>query len=229
MSKSATILEAKNLEKYFIDGSERLEVFRGLNFSLRAGERVAIIGPSGSGKSTLLYLLGGLDAPNSGSVHINGRNIITMSESTRATWRNLHIAYVLQQHHLLREFNTLENVALPLLIRGESRHLSMTKARNLLESIGLGDRLHHFPEQLSGGQAQRAAIAQALVGAPKCVLMDEPTGNLDEESTNIIKDLLIDLSVKHQVAILLATHNMDLANAMQTRLLLRSGQLVPKK
>jgi lipoprotein-releasing system ATP-binding protein len=215
----------RQVQKSFSDGSEQTHVLSKLDFTLHAGERIAIMGPSGSGKTTLLYLLGGLDKPDSGIVHINGRDTRELSEAALGTWRNLHLAYVLQQHHLLREFNTLENIAMPLLIRGTPRAEAEERAHLLLIAVGLKDRARHYPEQLSGGQAQRAAIAQALIGRPKCVLMDEPTGNLDHKNSNNIKELLLELSVKHELAMVLATHNMQLAQAMQKRMLLRDGKL----
>ena len=230
MSKtSEPILEARQLTKYFLDGGKRSRVLSNLDFSVKAGERVSITGPSGSGKTTLLYLLGGLDRSQDGTVLINGRDIHDMNETKLSAWRNLHLAYVLQQHHLLREFNTLENIAIPLLIRGISKKQAMQEARALLHSVGLERHIHHYPEQLSGGQAQRAAIAQALIGKPKCILMDEPTGNLDKENTIKIKELLIELSVKDEFAIVLATHNLELTQAMQTRWSLQDGQLIPAK
>lgn len=222
-----TVIRADNIEKSFVDGDERLCVLSGLSINLQAGERVAITGPSGTGKTTLLYLLGGLDRPDSGTIYVSGRNISEMSESACATWRNLNLAYVFQQHHLLREFSALENVALPLLIRGVAKSTATDRARHFMESVGMSHRLNHLPEQLSGGQAQRVAIAQALVSNPQCILMDEPTGNLDAENAKRIGVLLSDLSEEHQLSVVLATHNTELADATHRQLCLRDGALVP--
>ena len=208
---SEPILACRNLSKSYRDGEKTVNVLTSLNFSLLAGESVAIVGRSGSGKSTLLNLLGGLDVPSSGSVSVSGREMALMTENERCDWRNQQLGFVFQFHHLLPEFTAVEAVAMPARIAGLDRDKAIEKAASLLAQVGLEERLHHRPNALSGGERQRVAIARALVNRPSCVLMDEPTGNLDPESANIASDLLINLAHTQNIAVFLITHNIDIA------------------
>ena len=219
------VLEARGLRRQFDDGTRRLEVLRGVDFCLQAGERVAFTGASGCGKTTLLQLLGGLDRPDAGQVFIAGRDIGELNEGALGKWRNRHLSFVLQNHHLLREFDVLENVALPLLIRGFGVAQAAEDARQMLERVGMSHRLTHRPGQLSGGERQRTAIAQALVGRPACVLLDEPTGNLDAENGRVVLELLNALNREFGHAIVLATHDRTLAENMDRILRIEDGVL----
>ena len=219
------VLEARGLRRQFDDGTRRLEVLRGVDFCLQAGERVAFTGASGCGKTTLLQLLGGLDRPDAGQVLIAGRDIGELKEGALGKWRNRHLSFVLQNHHLLREFDVLENVALPLLIRGFAVAQAAEEAKQMLERVGMSHRLTHRPGQLSGGERQRAAIAQALVGRPACVLLDEPTGNLDTENGRVVLQLLNALNREFGHAIVLATHDRALAENMDRILRIEDGVL----
>ncbi len=219
------ILTATNLTKSYHDGKRELIVLNRLNFSINPGEMLAIMGASGSGKSTLLHCLGGLDTFNSGEVHWDEHNIQALSENKRATLRNHHLGFVYQFHHLLNEFTALENVTIPLLLRETSVHKSTEKAKALLGRVGLGDRLDHKPGELSGGERQRVALARALVTDPKCVLADEPTGNLDRETSQQMIDLMLQLNRELKIAFVVVTHDSHVANAMQKILTLQDGML----
>lgn len=220
-----TVLECRQLVKNYQQGEQQLRVLDGVNLQVRRGERVAIVGASGSGKSTLLNLLGGLDEPQSGEVLIAGKAWQSMQENERAAWRNRQLGFVYQFHHLLAEFSALENVSMPLLIAGNKQREAAVEAQRILEAVGLGHRLSHKPAQLSGGERQRVAIARALVNKPACVLMDEPTGNLDADNASHIQQLLNDLNRQYGLAFVLVTHDRALAAQQDRCLVLDHGQL----
>ncbi len=224
MSNGAALC-CRGVRKTYRDGSNAVEVLRGIDFSLEDGEKVAIVGASGSGKSTLLNLLGGLDVASSGTVELAGRDLAAMRETERARWRNKYLGFVYQFHHLLPEFTALENVAMPRLIGGEGRSEAREKAAELLAAVGLAERLEHRPGQLSGGERQRVAIARSLVNRPRCVLMDEPTGNLDPEAAEQVLALIEQLR-EESSAFVIVTHDRSVASHMQRTLKLVNGQLV---
>lgn len=217
-------LRCTDVQKSYDDGASRVTVLRGVDFTLHEGEKVAIIGVSGSGKSTLLNLLGGLDRVSEGEVALAGRDLSTMSESQLAGWRNKHLGFVYQFHHLLPEFSALENVAMPQLIAGVSRREAHSRAADMLEEVGLSNRSSHRPGQLSGGERQRVAIARSLINSPSCVLMDEPTGNLDPEAAQQVLELIEKLRETHS-AFVVVTHDLSVAKRMQRVLRLTDGRL----
>lgn len=221
-------IEAVRLEKSYVwgDGTP-LDVLRGVDLQVASGETVAIIGQSGSGKSTLLHLLGGLDRPTSGEVRLGGRTVQDLKEDELSAIRNESIGFVFQFHHLLREFTILENVMMPLLIAGERRSPARRRAKSLLSEVGLAARLEHKPGQLSGGEQQRAAVARALANRPVALLADEPSGNLDPETSDRLHDLLFAISAEHGTAMALVTHNMRLASQCGRVLEMHGGILVP--
>ena len=218
------VLSCSGLSKRYQDGSRAVQVLQSVDLSLQAGERIAIIGRSGSGKSTLLNLLGGLDLPSGGEVFVSGTAISTMDERARSRWRNRHLGFVFQFHHLLPEFTALEAVAMPLRIAGESRSAARERAEALLAAVGLSDRMSHHPGALSGGERQRVAIARALANRPSCVLMDEPTGNLDPESAERVLALIADID-NGDTAFVVVTHDPAIAAKMDRQLKLEAGQL----
>jgi lipoprotein-releasing system ATP-binding protein len=221
------VLRAQHLSRRYTQGDLSVDVLSNVNLEVAGGERIAIIGSSGSGKSTLLHLLGGLDTPSSGSVTIDGQNFAGLSQSKRGKLRNKHIGFVYQFHHLLPEFSAVENVSMPLLIRGESKSRAADAASELLVRVGLGERLRHKPSELSGGERQRAAIARALVNRPRVVLADEPTGNLDESTADRVYELMLELNQELGTSFLMVTHDTRLAARMDRILQLTRGELHP--
>lgn len=224
---SEFVIRAQGLSRSFFQGRAELKVLNAVDFEVRPGEQVAILGASGVGKSTLLHLLGGLDKPTAGSVEVAGEDMARADETRRAAIRNRHLGFVYQFHHLLAEFTALENVAMPLLIAGHSASEAASEAAALLGRVGLGERLTHKPGELSGGERQRAAVARALINRPACVLGDEPTGNLDERNADQVYELMLELNREFQTSVVLVTHDPQLARRMDRRLEMTGGQLVP--
>lgn len=209
------VLEAKNLGKTYQDGQIKVEVLKDINLTLNAGELVAVIGASGVGKSTLLHLLGGLDKYTVGEVRIQSQEWSQQSEAKRCQLRNEKVGFVYQLHHLLPEFTVLENVCMPLLIAGEEPGLAQEKAADILEKVGLAQRLRHRIGELSGGERQRTAIARALVKKPACVLADEPTGNLDQRTAEKVYELFVELNRAYKTSLIMVTHDMRLAERLE--------------
>jgi lipoprotein-releasing system ATP-binding protein len=225
--QSNMVIEAKGISRGFRQGPKRVQVLTDVNLQVPAGTSMAIVGASGAGKSTLLHILGGLDKPDEGEVFVDGKSLWRQSERERSDLRNSRMGFIYQFHHLLPEFTALENVAMPLLIRGESVADAAKRATRLLEKVGLGQRLDHKPGELSGGERQRAAVARALVGNPGCVLGDEPTGNLDERIAKQVFDQLLELNTELNTSLILVTHDMRLAARMNQRFELHMGSLKP--
>ncbi len=221
-----SILSCTDLSKRFVQGELDVSVLKGVNLNINAGEQVAIMGASGSGKSTLLHLLGGLEKPTSGTVILDGTNLNTMNATKLAQLRNRSLGFIYQFHHLLGEFTVLENVAMPLLIANANLHNARRQAEELLVRVGLGHRILHKPGELSGGERQRAAVARALINRPKCVLADEPTGNLDSKTAEQIYQLMLELNQELQVSFLIVTHDPELAARMDKVLQMEDGLIV---
>lgn len=219
------VLECIDLAMVYSNGPEEIQVLSQLNFRAYRGERVAIVGSSGSGKTTLLHLLGGLDKPSSGQVVIDGQDLSDMKDAQLGRLRNRSLGFVYQLHHLLPEFTALENVLMPLLIRGNKRKQILPDAQALLSRVGLEHRMDHKPSELSGGERQRVAIARALISDPACVLLDEPTGNLDPNTAESVNQLMLDIGREHNTCFITVTHDMTLAQRMDRVFRLHQGQL----
>lgn len=220
------VLACENLGKVFGDGASLLKILQGIDFRVLRGERIAIMGASGSGKSTLLHLLGGLDEPSSGTVRIAGQALAPLSATALGQLRNRTLGFVYQFHHLLPEFTALENVAMPLLVRGMKPLLAQQEAAVMLERVGLAQRVTHKPGELSGGERQRAAVARALVTRPHCVLADEPTGNLDRRNADQVHQLMVELNQELGTSLLVATHDPAIAGRMDRTVRLEDGRLI---
>jgi lipoprotein-releasing system ATP-binding protein len=219
------VLSCEHLTKTYSQGPQAVEVLKNVNLSVASGDRIAIVGSSGSGKTTLLNLLGGLDLPSSGSVQIAGKNLAEVNETERGMLRNKYLGFVYQFHHLLGEFSAEENVAIPLLIGGLDSRSATEKSVEMLARVGLQERIQHKPSELSGGERQRVAIARSLVTDPKCVLLDEPTGNLDRHTALEIQQLISDLNNSLSTSFIVVTHDEQLADSMQRILVLSDGVL----
>ncbi len=221
------VVSCSQLSKSYHDGNMSVDVLKSIDFTIHQGDRIAIVGPSGSGKSTLLHLLGGLDKPTGGQVFQHGVDWQTLSEKRRCKLRNKELGFIYQFHHLLPEFSALENVAMPLLLAGDSVEVAHQRADEILEQVGLAARTNHKPSQLSGGERQRVAIARALVHQPTCVFADEPTGNLDHTTALKIFDIMLNLNAKFNTALVIVTHDRQLAERMDRVMVLQEGNLLP--
>ncbi|MDX1557319.1 MAG: lipoprotein-releasing ABC transporter ATP-binding protein LolD [Marinobacter sp.] len=226
MAHSAPVIDCRQVTRTYNEGPGKLTIFSDISLEVAQGETVAIVGSSGAGKTTLLNLLGGLDKPSSGQIAICGEDIHRLSESRRAKFRNAHLGFVYQFHHLLPEFTALENVMMPCALGGMSVSQSRDKAASLLERVGLAERLDHKPGELSGGERQRVAIARALVNEPDCVLMDEPTGNLDEHTGEGVQALIESLRDQLGIAFVMVTHDMKMARSLGRVMRLEQGRLI---
>jgi lipoprotein-releasing system ATP-binding protein len=220
------LLQGQHINKVYDDGSGQVQVLNDVDFTVDAAEMVAIVGASGSGKSTLMHILAGLDRPTSGAVLFDGQDVTRWSASQLAKWRNQNVGFVYQFHHLLPEFNALENVAMPLLIQGRPTAEAKQRATELLERVGLAHRLEHRPAQLSGGERQRVAVARAFANRPKLVIADEPTGNLDGETAEAVYQLMLELNREQGTAFIIVTHDEHLAAQLQRTERLSRGHLV---
>ncbi|WP_303818008.1 lipoprotein-releasing ABC transporter ATP-binding protein LolD [Actinobacillus minor] len=219
------LLRCEQINKFYDEGSQKVQVLKDVNFTMNKGELVAIVGSSGSGKSTLLHTLGGLDQPSSGNVYINEQSLQKLSANQLAHLRNQNLGFVYQFHHLMADFSALENVMMPMLIGKQNKSEARDRAEKMLQAVGLSHRIAHRPSALSGGERQRVAIARALVNKPALVLADEPTGNLDQKTTESIFDLIKQLNQEQNTAFLLVTHDLALADKLSRRLIMRDGVL----
>jgi lipoprotein-releasing system ATP-binding protein len=220
-----TVLRAKGLTRKFLEAPNEITVLSGVELTVKEGDSVAILGASGSGKSTLLHLLGGLDNPSEGIVQLLGEDFSNMQERARDSARNRSLGFVYQFHHLLQEFDAIDNVAMPLMIARVDKTRAREQAKAVLQKVGLGARLHHMPSELSGGERQRVAIARALVIKPKCLLADEPTGNLDRGAASSVFDLMLELTTDQSMSFVVVTHDESLAARCSRRYRLIQGQL----
>lgn len=225
MNNSNFVIACSKLAKSYIDAAAQVDVLKQIDLEVKPAELVAIVGSSGSGKSTLLHLLGGLDKPTAGSVTVAGKNILQMTEKEKCRLRNESLGFVYQFHHLLPEFTALENVSMPLLIRGILPDVIEAKAETLLTTVGLKNRMQHKIGELSGGERQRVAIARALIAEPLCVLADEPTGNLDPRNADKVLQLFLDLQIARQTSVVMVTHDMAIAKRAARVLILEDGML----
>ena len=225
-TSASAVLECRGVVRSFAEGKSRLEVLSGVDLLIRAGERVAIIGASGSGKTTLLQIMGGLDEPTAGEVLVGGESMADIGETGRGVLRNKYLGFVYQFHHLLPEFTAAENVAMPLMIRGQGRAEATQAAADLLDRVGLGERLSHKPGELSGGERQRAAVARALITGPQIGLADEPTGNLDAGNGQQVLELMLELNRELETSLVIITHDHGIAERMDRILTLESGKIV---
>ncbi|WP_230622520.1 lipoprotein-releasing ABC transporter ATP-binding protein LolD [Aggregatibacter sp. Marseille-P9115] len=222
---NTALLSCQNVSKFYQEGTQQTEVLKQVSFSMQPSELVAIVGSSGSGKSTLLHTLGGLDQPSSGEVFIKGQSLQQMSPNALAKLRNQYLGFVYQFHHLMADFTALENVMMPMLIGQQNKTEAQDRAEQILSAVGLQHRISHRPSALSGGERQRVAIARALVNNPALVLADEPTGNLDHKTTESIFELIQQLNQEKQIAFLLVTHDLNLAEKLNRRLIMQDGVL----
>jgi lipoprotein-releasing system ATP-binding protein len=222
----SNIIECRSLSFSYIDGNNKTSVLNNLNFKVELGDSIAILGQSGCGKSTLLNLIAGLDSPSEGEVLINNTNIAKLNEKDRTELRSNNFGFVYQFHHLLNDFSSIYNVALPLLIRGDNKESAILYSKKILTKVGLENRLNHNPSELSGGERQRVAIARAMVTEPACILADEPTGNLDAKNAKDILELILELNENNTTSLLIVTHDLSIANKMNRKLTLSNSKLV---
>lgn len=225
MNSEVAVLECKDLTKTYSQGPQVVEVLKGIDLAIASGEKISIVGSSGSGKTTLLNMLGGLDLPTSGTVSVAGKNLADVNETERGMLRNRYLGFVYQFHHLLGEFTAQENVAMPLLIAGLDSAEVQSRSQAILGNVGLGERASHKPAELSGGERQRVAIARALVTEPQCVLLDEPTGNLDGRTAKEVQSLMNELNRDLGISFVIVTHDEELANSMTRKFELHDGKL----
>lgn len=222
---SDVLLTVDQVSKQFHDGQQSIEVLKAVSFEVKAGQSVAIVGESGSGKSTLLHILGSLERPSAGTITLAGQAYHSLSATQQAQLRNQQLGFVYQFHHLLSEFDALENIAMPALIAGQAKQATLARAQMLLDKVGLGHRQHHLPSELSGGERQRVAIARALMNRPALILADEPTGNLDTENGRMVYELMMQLTQAENTCFVIVTHDRHLANQLDRTLVMHDGQL----